>query len=161
MGRWRSAPFSPFENQISDAGMQAFAKALANGAMANCQELWLSENQIGNIGMEAFAEALANGAMANCQKLYLHENQIGDVGMTAFAQAIKPVSEGDSGALAQCQELDLHGNQIGDTGMAAFAKALANGAMASLDTLYVDDGPLGTDHPALKVECEARGIVLS
>ena len=36
----------------------------------------------------------------------------------------------------------------------------AMGALASLKTLIVDDGPLGTEHPALKAACEARGISL-
>ena len=34
------------------------------------------------------------------------------------------------------------------------------GAMASLKTLYVNDGPLVTEHPALKAVCQARGIRL-
>ena len=34
------------------------------------------------------------------------------------------------------------------------------GAMASLEELIMDDGGLGTAHPALKATCEARGIVM-
>ena len=58
------------------------------------------------------------------------------------------------------QEINLYGNQVGDVGMQALASAVASGAMASLKTLYVDDGPLGTEHPALKAACKARGIEL-
>jgi len=56
--------------------------------------------------------------------------------------------------------LQISENQIGDVGVSALSLAIANGAMASLETLYVDDGPLGTEYPALKAACEARGIEL-
>ena len=49
---------------------------------------------------------------------------------------------------------------MGDKGLEAFSGALAGGAMASLQTLFVDDGHLGTEHPALKAACKARGIRL-
>jgi hypothetical protein len=58
------------------------------------------------------------------------------------------------------QTLVLSGNKIGDAGMIKFSEALVGGALASLKTLYVDDGPLGTEHPALKAACTARGISL-
>ena len=58
------------------------------------------------------------------------------------------------------QELNLYGNNIGDDGMRYLADAFAKGAMACLTGLSVDDGPLGTEHPALKAACEARGIEL-
>ena len=65
------------------------------------------------------------------------------------------------GALASLQTLSLANNLIGDDGLKAFAEACrAKGALASLSELYVDDGPLGTEHPALKAACEARGIEL-
>ena len=64
----------------------------------------------------------------------------------------------DKGALAFLGNLFLSNNQIGDEGMKAFSGALSSGALASLQVLYVDDGPMGTDHPALKVVCEARAI---
>ena len=64
------------------------------------------------------------------------------------------------GALANCQSIDLDQNQIGDAGMQAFSEAIRSGALPSLQTLSVDDGPLGTEHPQLKAACEARGIEL-
>ena len=57
-------------------------------------------------------------------------------------------------------DVELGANLIGDVGMQALSSALAGGVMASLETLYVDDGPLGTEYPALKAACEARGIEL-
>ena len=60
----------------------------------------------------------------------------------------------------RAQVLYLFDNKIGDAGMVALSDSLAMGALASLETLYVDDGPLDTDHPALKAACEARGIEL-
>ena len=58
------------------------------------------------------------------------------------------------------QELHLSANDISDTGLTSLADACATGAMAKLETLYVDHGPLGTEHPALEAACEARGIAL-
>ena len=171
-------------NQIGDAGMQAFSTALADGALAQCQVLWLNGNQIGNAGMQAFSEALANGAMAGLTELRLGFNQIGDAGMQAFSTALANGALAQctmlslnnnqigakglealsgvlaTGALASCQKLSLKGNQIGDNGLETLSGALAAGAMASLVNLYVDDGPLGTEHPALKAACTARGIEL-
>ena len=57
--------------------------------------------------------------------------------------------------------LGLANNKIGDKGLEALSAAFATGAMASLETLYVDDGQLGTEHPALKAACEARAIDLA
>jgi hypothetical protein len=51
--------------------------------------------------------------------------------------------------MCNVQVLRLNNNKIGDVGLQAFADALGKGALASLNTLYVDDGPLGTEHPAL------------
>ena len=62
--------------------------------------------------------------------------------------------------MCHTQSLDLEGNQIGDAGLTALAKAVESGALASLKTLEVDDGPLGTEHPALNAACKARGIEL-
>ena len=62
--------------------------------------------------------------------------------------------------MAGLRELYLQHNQIGDKGLEAFSKALATGAMVSLEFLGVDGGPLGTEHPALRAACSARGIEL-
>ena len=115
--------------------------------MCNMQELYLNYNQIGDAGVEALAKAAGGGALASVIDLRLGSNQITearslmsgsgltrslitDTGVTALANAIKPVSEGGSGA------------------------------MASLQTLLMDDGPLGVDHPKLKAACQKRGITL-
>ena len=173
---------------IGDSEMKFLAEALVSGALPAVTVVELRNNNFGDAGMTAFASAVGSGALAQCQHLSLHINLIGDVGMTAFAQAIKPVSEGGSGALPAMTVLDLRGNNVGDAGMTAFASAVGSGALpvvtrlylshnnfgdagmtafalafgggglASLDELHVDWGPLGTEHPALKAACEARGI---
>ena len=74
--------------------------------------------------------------------------------MSAFANAVS------NGALPKLLFLDLGNDSISDPGIASLASALSKGALASLETLYVDDGPLGTEHPALKAACEAHGIEL-
>ena len=58
------------------------------------------------------------------------------------------------------QTLYLSNNKIGDAGVTALANACASGSLASLETLVMDDGPLGVDHPQLKAACEQRGISL-
>lgn len=71
--------------------------------------------------------------------------------MQALASAVS------TGALAQCTHLNLFPNQIGDAGMSALASPCANGALASLRELSVDD----ESTQALKAACEgraARGI---
>ena len=152
------------DNQIGDAGIVAFAGAIGSGSMGSLQKLYLNDNQIGDAGMAAFAEALKPnpsnpmGSLANLTILNLNTNRIGNAGMIAFADAIKPTDEIPMGALANLTNLQLFNNQIGDEGMTAFSSALSSGALRSLQTLWVDNGSMGVDHPALKVVCEARGI---
>ena len=72
--------------------------------------------------------------------------------MTAFASAI------DEKSLASLEVLNLAHNHIGYEGMGAFANKLSSGSLPSLQTVVVDDGPLGTEHSQLKAACEARKI---
>ena len=141
--------------QMTTDDMGALAAAVAIGAFASLETLRLGGNWIGDGGMHAFASAVAKGALGNLKELYLSQNRIGDAGLTSFAEAI-----GASGALAQLETLYFQQNEIGEGGMQAFASAVASGSLPSLKTLFVDDGPLGTEHTALKEACEARGIDL-
>jgi hypothetical protein len=93
--------------------------------------------------------------MCHMQVLGLHDNKIGNDGCTALAKAAA------GGALASVTYLSLSANEIGDEGMIKFLEALVGGALASLKTLCVDDGPLGTEHPALNAACAARRIRLT
>ena len=61
---------------------------ISNGALASLEKLYLSNNQIGDAGMQAFSTALAGGALASLERLSLHGNQIGDAGMQAFLTAL-------------------------------------------------------------------------
>ena len=58
--------------------------------------------------------------------------------------------------MCHTQELYLYENKIGDAGLTALAKAVESGALASLETLAVNN----VKHPALKAACQARGIDL-
>ena len=147
-------------NNIGDEGMQVFSTAISSGALASLTHLMLNSNQIGDVGITAFAGAIRSGSLASLQKLYLNHNQIGDAGMIAFAEALKPTDESPMGALATLTRFDLRYNQIGDEGMKVFSTALSSGSLASLETLLVDNGPVGDGHPALKEACVARGITL-
>ena len=90
----------------------------------------------------------------------LEGNQIGDAGITALARAVEPVSAGDSRTLPKLMELWLQENKVGDDGLSSLSCALGKGALLSLEEFYVNFGPLGTEHPALKAACDARGVVL-
>ena len=67
--------------------------------MCHVQELWLRDNNIGDAGLTAFAKAVESGALAQLTRLDLDYNSIGDAGLTAFAEAIKPTADNASGAL--------------------------------------------------------------
>jgi len=61
--------------------------------------------------------------------------------------------------MAEPRVLTLRAKQIRNRYIDIIATVCASGAMASLATLYVDDGPLGTEHPALKYACDARAWI--
>jgi Ran GTPase-activating protein (RanGAP) involved in mRNA processing and transport len=146
-------------NRIGDAGLTAFASA--SPILVNLNILDLDENQISDPGMVSFSEDLVvydkymhRGALPHLTHIYLRENEIGDVGMQAFSDAIR------SGALASLKFISLAKNVITEAGMQAFSDVIRSGAPASLNTLYVDNGKLGNEHPALKAACQARNIRL-
>ena len=155
------------QNRIGKKGMQAFSSAIATGALPLLEKLILSGNAIGDAGLFALVDAVkpssANprGALPRLEQLLLDSNAIGDAGLISLADAVKPTPESPMGALGSLVQLKLWDNHIGDKGMKAFASAIASGALPSLETLVVNDGPLGTEHPQLKAACEARGILLS
>ena len=124
-----------YENVLTEAGLQAFAKVCASGAMAKLKKLDLEKNQIGDVGCTALASACATGALAQLEILNLDGNQIGDAGVSALASACA------TGALAKLETLDLAGNQIGDAGVIALARATT--AMASLKDLRLHSNQIG------------------
>lgn len=143
-----------YENVLTEAGLQAFAKVCASGAMAKLKKLDLEKNQIGDVGCTALADACATGALAQLEILNLHGNQIGDAGVSALASACA------TGAFAKLETLELWGNNIDDIGVTALASACDTGALASLSELEMGNGPMGADHPKLKAACKKRGIDL-
>ena len=130
------------------------SQLLASGALQNLTSLRLGCNSIGNVGVSALVSACANGALPYLKELALSFNQIGDPGITSLSEALAV------GAMAQLEALWLTNNRIGDAGLVALSDALRKGALQKLELLVVDDGPLGTEHPALKAACESRGISL-
>ena len=50
-------------NQIGDAGLAAFAKAVESEALPQLESLYLYGNRIGDDGISAFADALSKGAL--------------------------------------------------------------------------------------------------
>ena len=90
--------------------------------------------------------------------LYLGNNPIRDAGVAALAAAAA-----QEGALASVRALSFGGawggNNIGDAGFAALAEALGGGALGKLKSLWVSDGPCGTDR-RLEEVCRSRGVEL-
>ena len=122
------------------------------------QTLNLYENQIGDAGVTALAKACASGSLAQltvrsrptASSSYLEPWHTRSPGLTVLFDV----------PYAHVQTLNLAYNQIGNDGVSALASACASGSLASLETLVMDDGPLGVDHPQLKAACEQRGISL-
>ena len=64
------------DNQIGDAGMADFSRAIASGSMGSLEELSLSSNQIGDAGMISLSEVIGKGSMGSLGHLFLAGNQI-------------------------------------------------------------------------------------
>ena len=132
------------------------------------QELWLTNNKIGDAGVTALAQACASGALARCSSIILAGNpDTSEEAKKSVQLALKSRwLDGDFLAknLSDVKQLDCSGLGWGDTEMTKLVAALEHchtiGAMASLQTLVMDDGPLGVDHPKLKAACQERGITL-
>ena len=62
--------------------------------MCHTQALYLSRNQICDAGLIAFAKAVESGALDNLTLLRLSANQISDAGLAALAKAITPGPNG-------------------------------------------------------------------
>ena len=138
--------------QFGTKWFEIFLGAIANGALANLNTLFLisdDQNKMGDDGMKAFSEACGMGALPNLKKLYLTGHNIGDGGMIAFSKACKEK------ALANLEELFLSFNQIGDGGMEAFSNACARGGLKNLTDLNLYHNNIGDKGiNALSKACE-------
>ena len=146
---------------------------MGSGALASLRELDLMQNAIGDVGLQSLAHAImpvsegGSGALARCTSIDLSGNPANDEAKKSVERALKDRwLDGDFLVknLSDVESLPCYGLGWGDAEIIKLASAIeyacANGALASLSELYVDDGPLGTEHPALKAACEARGIEL-
>ena len=57
--------------------MQSFSSTIASGVLPNLSYLDFSGNQIGNAGIEAFASAVAGGALASLLTLTVDDGTLG------------------------------------------------------------------------------------
>jgi len=132
-------------NQIGDAGLSAFARALQPtadlpaGALPRLRELSLHHNQIGEAGVAALARACEGGAapLAQLSELHLFNNALGSAGLEALARACR------GGAWPQLSHLDLREIDAADGGLVALAAAGARGALAQLKHLDLRHNPIG------------------
>ena len=117
------------------------------------ERLCLNKAGINDEDMSLISRWLVNrGALATVKTLSIAANFIGDAGVGALAE-----SSGDLTALCS---LSLFGNQYGHAGIQTLAVAIRDGHLESLETLYVDAGPLGTRHPELSSACQKKGVRL-
>ena len=61
-------------NQIGDAGMADFSRAIASGSLGSLQKLSLYGNQIGDAGMADFSRAIASGSLPDLKGVCLGGN---------------------------------------------------------------------------------------
>ena len=74
-------------NQIGYPGMLALVGSLRS--LPELRELKVFENRVGDAGIKAFAEAVAGGGtMGRLQMLYLHKNRLSHAGLVALAGAM-------------------------------------------------------------------------
>jgi len=105
--------------------------------------------------IRSLASAVAAGQLKNLEELDLSHNEIEWWGGIAeFCAAI------DNGALPKLYWLGFGGNKISSQGVIALAKAIESGALASLQTIEVDDYGDAANAALLKA-CEPRGIEAS
>merc|ERR1712157_29049 len=86
--------------------MTALASAVANGALAALETLYLHSNKIGDAGIVALTNSLStsSASLAKLEKLWLYNNRIDDLGMKALSEGVA------KGLLASLKSLQLEGN---------------------------------------------------
>ena len=75
------------DNKLSDAGAQALAAALSADQLPNLAELRVSGNAIGDAGAEALAAAVRGGGGVSLEKLVVGDNAFGDASTEALRAA--------------------------------------------------------------------------
>lgn len=69
-------------------GVEMLCDAVGDGAIPNCQALYLNSNDITSLGAHYVAGIIASGAFDSLVSLWLQHNRIGDNGALALADAI-------------------------------------------------------------------------
>ena len=75
----RTRTYYEVPNDVTQEQFHSFVHAVASGALANLEQIYLEDNQIGDVGMSSLSEALAKGSMADLEVLGFDKNQIGDL----------------------------------------------------------------------------------
>ena len=144
-----------FDKYMLDyAAMSTWVRMCASGALPVLKNFLVLEIIFGDILCAALAGACDCGAFEEVRCLTLTDAFIGDTGLESLADAFA------RGAFGLVSDLDLACNRYGDAGCTALANALNSGALGSLETLCMDDGPDGTEHPKLRAACDERCIAL-
>ena len=132
-----------YRRQLQGSHMVMLSAALASGALAQTEVIWLSDNNIGDDGLRALSSAVAGGALVQVTQLGIGGNNITDAGLTTLAHAITPVSAGGSGALPKVEVLLLAINNVGDAGLSCLSEALAMGALQHCTDLVLEGNEVG------------------
>merc|ERR1740139_239505 len=141
---------------VGDAGAEALAAALGQGALPRLNSLMLHDATIGDAGLVALAPALRRRPAL--EKLYLSYNPLGDEGLAALV-ALPPLTGAPpptTGVLPKLKVLDLIRTQLSDAGCAALAAALDSGALPALKALFLDAVPASAAATAAVQEALAK-----
>ena len=95
--------------------------SLADGHLANLEELFLHDNQITDDGATALAGALLEGRLEALEQLRLEGNRIGDAGAGAIARALRDGAT--KGASSSLKKLVIGDNAFGESAAAELREA--------------------------------------
>lgn len=120
-----------YNNQIGDGGAAALAKALP--MLPNLQNLLISQNKVTDVGMAALIKAFGECKLANFKEFAAADNEgVSDASLTALAEACA------AGALPELKvSLRLDGTKVGEAGVQSLAKALDAGALPKLKAIHL------------------------
>jgi Ran GTPase-activating protein (RanGAP) involved in mRNA processing and transport len=176
------------DNRCGDEGMIALGAACRAGALPRLSKFHFTANFVGATGVEALAAACVSGALAVLRDINFSRNKYVRGGFTTLAECTAATSDGsaplrqlthlgaadcrvdDAGMLAladacirgrlpRLELINLQFNDVGNVGLDALAAAIGDGALGSLNSLYVKGGEHTAEGRTSLVEaCRGRRI---
>ena len=110
---------------VTAAGVSTLVALLADGHLANLEDLSLSDNKLSDAGAKGLAAALSDGKLPKLGVLQVNGNAIGDAGAEALAAAVR------GGGGASLRMLIVGRNAFGDASTEALRAACAARGVAA------------------------------